>query len=93
MDQINGLLVPGGGTELTFDKEEKKEKFGNLTKFGSQAIKIMKYAEKLNQKIYFPVWGTCLGYEAMLLAASDNNTILENYDSSNHTESLQFVRY
>jgi hypothetical protein len=93
MDKVNGILLPGGGTELTFDKDDKKEKFGNLTNYGKQIIKIIKYAEKLNQKIYFPVWGTCLGYESILLAAADNNTILENYDSSNHTQSLQFVQF
>jgi len=36
-------------------------------------------ANKLNNnKIKYPVWGTCLGYEALLLALSDYSTPIEN---------------
>jgi hypothetical protein len=40
----------------------------------------------MNDKgIYFPVWGTCLGFEVLLLSIAKNNNVLSNFNSTNHS--------
>lgn len=39
---------------------------------------------------YFPIWGTCLGFEVMLMAVAKNSTVLQNFNSTNHSLKLKF---
>lgn len=40
----------------------------------------------MNDKgIYFPVWGTCLGFEVLLLSIAKSNNVLSNFNSTNHS--------
>ena len=56
-NSVNGILIPGGGASL------ENSKFMHNVKL------ILKLAEDANNTgDYFPVWGTCLGLEAMLVA-------------------------
>ena len=32
----------------------------------------------------FPIWGTCMSYEMMLLIVTGNDKILDNFDSKDH---------
>ena len=53
---INGVLIPGGGASL------------EDSKFMQNVRLIFKLAEDANDNgDYFPIWGTCLGLEAMLV--------------------------
>jgi len=53
---INGVLIPGGGANL------------EDSKFMRNVRLIFKLAEDANDAgDYFPIWGTCLGLEAMLV--------------------------
>ena len=56
-NSVNGVLIPGGGANL------------ENSKFMHNVRLILKLAEGANDMgDYFPVWGTCLGLEAMLVA-------------------------
>jgi len=47
---------------------------------------LYKLAIKANDEgEYFPVWGTCLGFEFMLIAAGNDTSVLENINSINHS--------
>lgn len=54
-ENINGVLLPGGGVDL-------------VTSQYSRVAKIfMKYSKKAyDDGEYFPIWGTCLGFEQLL---------------------------
>ena len=81
------MFLPGGGSDILDDTGEA------LTKFGENAIKLVNLAEKINKKgEYFPIWGTCLGYEIILMAFSGNISILESYNSSSHNGKLDFLK-
>jgi len=58
---MNGLLFPGGAADLT-----------RKSKFGSNAEYLFKKALKANDDgTYFPIWGTCLGFELIHSIVAD----------------------
>ena len=58
LSKLNGVLFPGGE--------------GNYTEYGAKIIeKIMQYND---EGLVYPVWGTCLGYETMMIWASSVGT-------------------
>ncbi|KAL1245290.1 Gamma-glutamyl hydrolase [Trichinella spiralis] len=66
-NQINGLFVPGG----------------SVAPFEADVYKILKlytrWAIRSNDNgDYFPIWGTCLGFEMLLLYFSNGTGVLEN---------------
>lgn len=69
LSQINGVVFPGG--EMPIDI---KNQWTSNTKY------ILEYAmDQNNQGNVFPVWATCLGYEALAVITSlnsDNMTTL-----------------
>ncbi|KAJ9583235.1 hypothetical protein L9F63_022425 [Diploptera punctata] len=58
---VNGILLPGGGT------------YFNVTGgFADAGVKLYQLALEMNKKgDYFPIWGTCLGFELLTYAAAD----------------------
>jgi len=71
---LNGLLFPGGGSSLP-----------------SEATYFYQYAVKQNLAgDYFPIWGTCLGFE-WLLQMQGNAVLDENFDSENYSIPLNFT--
>ncbi|KAF0720095.1 Aste57867_563 [Aphanomyces stellatus] len=74
LEQLNGLVFPGGSAGLT------------ATGRAMYAL-----AKEFNDDgIYFPLWGTCLGYEWMLKIESDENAILDSMDAWNISSVLAF---
>ncbi|TMW66449.1 hypothetical protein Poli38472_004214 [Pythium oligandrum] len=74
--QLNGLLFPGGAADV------------------NEAAKTMyDIAIELNDKgVYFPVWGTCLGFEWLVQLTADDLKALESgFDSENITLPLNFT--
>ncbi|KRX48597.1 Gamma-glutamyl hydrolase, partial [Trichinella sp. T9] len=70
--QINGLFVPGG----------------SVAPFEADVYKILKlytrWAIRSNDNgDYFPIWGTCLGFEMLLLYFSNGTGVLEKCDVEN----------
>lgn len=78
LGKINGVLLPGGGTTLVITKTKKP------TKFAKTGMHIIKKAIEFNDNgDHFPIWGTCLGYELLLLAVSKNMSLLIDVDGAN----------
>ena len=75
MKKINGVLFTGGATELViFDDHNVPVE---LTEYSKGARRILDIAIEMNKrKEYFPVWGTCLGFEQLLILESDNVALL-----------------
>ena len=78
---INGLLFPGGSASL-WQNESTRLEMSEFTKKGQYLVNLAIEAN-LNGD-YFPIWGTCLGYELMMIAIANDPTILSLYNSSNH---------
>jgi len=86
---LNGLLLPGGGTDLVQEGNESIQ----LTPYGEVGKKLLKMAMDINDNgVYFPVWGTCLGFELMILAVTEDLRVLEDgFVSLNYSNSLSFL--
>ncbi len=90
--KLNGALFPGGAAALL--------EGGGLSKYGKTGKLIMDLAIEANAKgDNFPVWGTCLGFELMILVASGTNSILKSGCNCTHynarldfSERAQFSR-
>jgi gamma-glutamyl hydrolase len=76
LSKVNGVLFPGGN--------------GNYVEYGR---KIMNRLIQYNDEgTFFPAWGTCLGFEDMLIWASDRGKdILEVYNAHATSLTLDFV--
>jgi gamma-glutamyl hydrolase len=60
LDQINGVLFPGGGIPLYQDED------GTLNTYASKLLAVYNKAKKKNDEgIHFPIWGTCWGLQLM----------------------------
>jgi len=69
MKRINGLVIPGGGTNLMQRNEESGAK--EFTQFAETGRFLIKLARQRNDRGFFiPVWGTCLGFELLVLSFS-----------------------
>jgi len=77
MSKLDGVLFPGGGGD-----------YNDLGKF------VLKEAMELNDKgHFFPVWGTCLGFERLALFTADKpETVLEKYGSIHHSLPVKFTK-
>jgi len=71
---VNGVLFTGGGLTL-----------GSDTPYFQACKNIWNWAILTNLNgDYFPLWGTCLGFQLMsILAANDHSILLDGYDSEN----------
>jgi len=77
MSKLNGLLYPGGD--------------GGYYDFGEKAFKIAKSYN--DNGIYYPVWGTCLGYEYMASYVGGGwNKVIDKFESSNKSLPLTFTK-
>ncbi|CAH1794487.1 unnamed protein product [Owenia fusiformis] len=77
---INGVLFPGGGVDIV------------TSDFACEAKKLYDLAIKANDNgDYFPIWGTCLGFE-LLSALTAGKNILEHCSAENIRTSLDLVK-
>jgi len=59
LDKLNGVLFTGGSNEF-------EDKPGKLSEFGATLDYIVNYVIQQNQKgKYYPLWGTCMGFQAI----------------------------
>lgn len=77
---INGILFPGGGVSLVSSGYAKAARI-----FYRLAI------EATSQGDYFPVWGTCLGFEQLLLLTCGEN-LLSQTNTTGVSLPLQFTK-
>ena len=81
---INGILFPGGGACLQ----------STNCPFFESASRMFKYAIQSNDNgNYFPVWGTCLGFQFLsVMGAGENQTVLSSgFDSEDLPLPLNFT--
>uniref|UniRef100_D3TMZ6 folate gamma-glutamyl hydrolase n=1 Tax=Glossina morsitans morsitans TaxID=37546 RepID=D3TMZ6_GLOMM len=71
MEKINGILLPGGAVFL--DDSKCSENLRNDCVQSSKFIYEIA-EERNNDGKYFPLWGTCLGYQLMLLHSCKGNS-------------------
>lgn len=81
-DGINGLLLPGGNAPLTGD--------GGYATVGGMFFDWAKEAN--DQGDFFPVWGTCNGFELLTVLSSRDKSRLTDCDSQDQAVPLNFIR-
>lgn len=81
--KLNGLLYPGGGMDL----------HDPTTVYMKAVLHLWDMAKQANDAgDFFPIWGTCLGFETICVAAANDVSVLENgFDSENLAIPLQFT--
>lgn len=80
-NSINGFLLPGGGVD-----------FGTQHQYWTTLSTFYALAMKANaQGDYFPMWGTCMGFQELCLLQSQNMSLLSPYDSENYTVPITFT--
>eukprot|EP00794_Sanderia_malayensis_P000352 gene352-985_t len=77
---INAVLIPGGGADLTDSKFMKNVRF-----------MLDKAVRANNNGDYFPIWGTCLGFEALLVVNGEGIGILDSADSLNVARPIELT--
>ena len=76
MDQLDGFVLTGG-SESFYSYEGFESRYLKTVKF------ILKKAKQINDSgRVFPLWGTCLGFEALL--AAESGTTLKRHKVYNH---------
>lgn len=86
VENLNGIFIPGGGTDL-FRNSTNKTEFMETGEF------LLDLAKKINDKgEYFPVWGTCLGFELIMSTIANDSSILSLFNSTNHSMKLKFIK-
>jgi len=96
MKMINGILITGGSTSLFFTKSKicQVRRFLNPrancpSAYMRTADFIVRQAVKMSAAgNSFPVWGTCLGFEAILLSLSRYSLKRKSLRSINHSLNL-----
>jgi len=74
MNKINGIFFTGGGSDFVWYDENTKQYI--WTPFGKAVKRILNIAIEMNDKgVYFPIWGTCLGFQALVFAISEDPLI------------------
>jgi len=80
LSKINGVLFPGGAAPL------------NDSGYFKTAALVFKVARKLNDAgVYFPLWGTCLGFET-LHALTAQEDVISKVDAENYTVPLNLTK-
>ena len=75
LSKLNGVLFPGGA--------------GNYRTIGDYIYK--KLIVENDSGNFYPIWGTCLGFENLARFASSSGNPLSNQKSDNHTLTLKFL--
>ncbi|EGC28836.1 hypothetical protein DICPUDRAFT_51633, partial [Dictyostelium purpureum] len=81
LNSINGILLPGGG--VYFDEQPIYNKSLYL---------IWNYVIESNKRgDYFPLWGTCLGFEEIVSVAANTFDVLTSFNASNYSIPLNLT--
>ncbi|KAH8302524.1 hypothetical protein KR044_007946, partial [Drosophila immigrans] len=77
---LNGVLLPGGATF-----------FNETNGYGDAGEHLIRIAKQINDNgTFFPVWGTCLGMELMVLKVANGSETRSNCNSSGQALPLEF---
>ena len=76
LSKVNGVLFPGGG--------------GDYMRIGKL---IVDEAKKMNDAgDFFPLWGTCLGFERLAVFTASSDNILEAYGAHHVSLPITFTK-
>lgn len=92
LSKVNGVMLPGGmSSVLNPDPNDPTKQV--LSSYSQMVKVIIDEAKALNDKgDYFPVFGICLGFEAMVLVESDNVGIIEKkHTGLNYNATLTYT--
>ncbi|CEM04335.1 unnamed protein product [Vitrella brassicaformis CCMP3155] len=83
-NSINGILFPGGAMFLE----------GGSPYMRAHEFFVRRAMKAFDQGDYFPVWGTCLGFEAIVDVISGDYSLIRqsHFNDSNHPSNLSFDR-
>jgi gamma-glutamyl hydrolase len=71
--QLNGVLLPGGGSDMSVPSP-----------YRTAVETVWAYVTKANAAgDYFPLWGTCQGFEQIAVLAAGNVSVLSRFDAEN----------
>jgi len=74
---LNGVLFTGGGADMYVPGSNPPE----MTSYQETGCFIYNLIKRLNdQGIYYPLWGTCLGFQLLHQCARSNITTLQRFD-------------
>lgn len=75
LDSLNGVLLPGGGMDLK-DENEKSSPYQIVSE------EIIKYSEEKfdRENIVFPIFGTCLGFETVMMRYGTNPILTNGFN-------------
>lgn len=87
--ELNGFLLPGGDADIfqTQNGQEIPTLYQNTSDF------IIKTGISFNENgTYWPIWGTCLGFESLFISLADQNTsvIWCGFEGVNQTAPIFF---
>ncbi|XP_078611186.1 gamma-glutamyl hydrolase-like isoform X1 [Branchiostoma floridae x Branchiostoma japonicum] len=80
-NSLNGVLYPGGGVDMFTSGYAKSAKI-----FYDLALKAFDEGD------YFPVWGTCMGFEQLTALTSDRNVLTTCKGTGNKSYKLNFSK-
>ena len=75
LSKVNGILFPGGD--------------GDYLEIGDYIYKSLISKNDAGQ--FYPLWGTCLGFENMAISASDSGSPLSDLESHGNSLTLDFL--
>jgi len=81
LSNLNGVLFTGGGASL----DDGSPYFTAIQTIYSYVVNANAEGD------FFPLWGTCLGFESICRAASADPNVLTPFDSENYTIPLIFT--
>jgi gamma-glutamyl-gamma-aminobutyrate hydrolase PuuD len=99
MKGLDGILLTGGASELfvkeqiEIDQKSKQDQNKKVKRKNSEyldtVIAILNEAKKINDDgRIFPVWGTCLGFEAMILSEAPADFTIDLFKDIKKTHSI-----
>lgn len=78
LEMTNGMVLPGGAAELVDFKNNNA-----TTEYQNRIHAIMNWVQAHNKSgHYYPVWGTCLGFEELIIhfAGNSGDTLQDGFD-------------
>ena len=73
-------FILGGNADIWLNTESRQE-YSEFSKVWHAVIQLV--IEENKQGRYFPLWGTCLGFQQIVLHFSGDPDFLENFDDKN----------
>jgi gamma-glutamyl hydrolase len=81
LSKSNGVLFQGGARNLNLSLEWEKKSLYILNK-------VIEYNDK---GVYYPLWGTCQGFELLHALVANTTQVLESYNAYNIASPIEFV--